>query len=97
MYVVWVELRIKPEAMEAFMPLMLQNAAASRDEPGCRQFDVLRPESDADLVLLYELYDDAQAFAAHLATAHFKAFDGAVSGMVSSKTVHTGTRLSPTT
>ena len=38
-----VEFEIKPEAMERFMELIHENARRSvSDEPGCRQFDVLR-------------------------------------------------------
>ena len=40
MYVVVVDFKIKPERLAEFMPLMLENARASREtEPGCRQFD----------------------------------------------------------
>ena len=54
---------------------MLANAKVSREtEPGCRQFDVC-VEADTGRTFLYELYDDRAAFEAHLASAHFKAFD----------------------
>ena len=46
-----------------FRRLVLENAAASlRDEPGCRQFDVLTPEAGpGDRIALSESYDDAAA------------------------------------
>jgi (4S)-4-hydroxy-5-phosphonooxypentane-2,3-dione isomerase len=91
MYVVTVEFVIKPEQVEAFAPLMAANAAASvRDESGCSQFDVCwegRP-----VCFLYEIYDDATAFQAHLASPHFKAFDVQVAQMVAEKTVRIWTR-----
>ena len=41
MFAVTVEFTLDPAQRDAFMPLMLENAARSReDEPGCRQFDV---------------------------------------------------------
>ena len=41
MYVIIVDFEIDPEQIDAFLPLMCENASASaRDEPGCRQFDV---------------------------------------------------------
>ena len=95
MFVVWVELRVRADSLPAFLPLMIENAAASRREPGCVQFDVMCPEATPGLVLLYELYSDADAFAAHLKTPHFREFDAAVAEMVLSKTVHTGPRLFP--
>lgn len=88
MHVIVVEFRIKPERLAEFMPLMLENARASREtEPGCRVFDVCVDPKDKTSVLLYEVYDDRAAFDAHLAAPHFKRFDAAVAPMVISKAV----------
>ena len=90
MFVVTVEFEIKPEAVAAFMPLMLDNAAASlTEEPGCQRFDVCAAPDDAGKVFLYEIYDDKAAFDTHLASTHFKAFDTAVADMVAGKSVAT--------
>jgi (4S)-4-hydroxy-5-phosphonooxypentane-2,3-dione isomerase len=71
-----VEFRLQAGTSERFRRLIVENARASvRDEPGCRQFDVVIPQGDADRVLLYEVYDDAAAFDAHKRTPHFAAFD----------------------
>jgi (4S)-4-hydroxy-5-phosphonooxypentane-2,3-dione isomerase len=94
MYVVIVDFQIKPERVAEFMPLMVENARASREtEPGCRQFDVCVDPADKTRVFLYELYDDRAAFDAHLATAHFKRFDAAVGAMLASKAVRTLKKL----
>lgn len=94
MYVVIVDFRIKPERLEEFMPLMLENARLSRDtEPGCRVFDVCIDPKERASVFLYELYNDRAAFDAHLATAHFKRFDAAVAPMVATKAVRILERL----
>ena len=94
MYVVIVDFRIKPERLAEFMPLMLENARASREtEPGCRQFDVCVDPKDKTSVFLYEVYDSRAAFDAHLASAHFKRFDPAVAPMVAAKAVRTLERL----
>ena len=88
MYVVVVDFKIKAEHLAQFMPLMLENARASREtEPGCRRFDVCVDPKEKTIVFLYELYDDRAAFDAHLATAHFKRFDPAVAPMLASKAV----------
>jgi quinol monooxygenase YgiN len=34
-------------------------------EPGTLQFDVLVPQKEADVVMLYEVYESAEAFQAH--------------------------------
>jgi quinol monooxygenase YgiN len=70
-FVLQVQLRIKPEYIERFMKQVLENARSARTEPGCRQFDVLVDPADPRKVMLYEVYDDEKAFAAHQATPRF--------------------------
>ncbi len=90
-FVVIVDFRLKPGAVQEFHALVAANARASvRDEPGCRRFDVVVPEGVGDRVLLYEIYDDAAAFALHLKTPHFAAFDRACGALVAKKTVTQG-------
>ena len=87
MYVIIVDFEIDPEQIDAFLPLMRENASASaRDEPGCRQFDVCHDPDPLGHVFLYEVYDDRAAFDAHLSTPHFMSFDAATAGMIISKT-----------
>jgi quinol monooxygenase YgiN len=87
-FTIIVEFIVRPEHIEAFMPLMVANARTSREtEPGCERFDVLLPEGDAGRILLYEIYADRAAFDAHCSSAHFIAFDRATRDMISGKTV----------
>jgi quinol monooxygenase YgiN len=74
MFVLQVNLRIKPENVDAFMKKALENAREARKEPGCRQFDVLVDPKDSAKVMLYEVYNDEQAFEAHQQTPHFKKY-----------------------
>jgi quinol monooxygenase YgiN len=74
MFVLQVNIRIKPENVQAFMARALENAREARKEPGCRQFDVLVDPKDAGRVMLYEVYDDEGAFEAHQQTPHFKKY-----------------------
>ena len=95
MFAVIVELEIRSGEMDAFLPLLKENARMSlREEPGCKQFDICLPDGagQANFVWLYELYDDATAFQTHLNSAHFQAFDAAVAEMVSDKRVITAAR-----
>jgi len=71
-FVLVVTIRIKPENVDRWMPMALENARAARKEPGCRQFEVLVDPKDRTKVLLYEVYDDENAFEAHQQTPHFK-------------------------
>lgn len=91
-----VEFRIKPAHVNAFTLAIAENARASREtEPGCRQFDVCRDPADASVFFLYELYDDASAIQAHLASAHFLELDRASADWVASKTVLRYERVAP--
>jgi (4S)-4-hydroxy-5-phosphonooxypentane-2,3-dione isomerase len=74
MFVLQVDIRIKPENVERWMKMALENAREARREPGCRHFDVLVDPKDATRVMLYEIYDDESAFEAHQQTPHFKKY-----------------------
>lgn len=96
MLVIVVEFQIKPAFIEAFGHAIIENARASReDEPGCRQFDVCRDPTDAKVFFLYELYVDAAAFDAHLASPHFSLMSEATAAWVERKTVRRYQRLAP--
>ena len=90
MFAIVVTIQIKPEYVQAFMPLMLTNAAASlAQESGCLRFDICTNPNAVEEVFLYELYTDAAMFDVHLASEHFKTFDDAVAPMIADKTVKT--------
>jgi quinol monooxygenase YgiN len=74
MFVLVVNIRIKPENVETFMSRLAENARNARKEPGCKQFDVLVDPKDKTKVMLYEIYNDESAFEAHQQTAHFKKY-----------------------
>jgi quinol monooxygenase YgiN len=75
MFSLLVQLEVRPESREEFLAAIAGNAAASvRDEPGCHRFDVCSVDADPNRFVLYELYDDAEAFAAHKQAPHFAAW-----------------------
>lgn len=87
-FVIMVDFTVKPESMAAFRALVDANARTScRDEAGCRRFDVLAPKGGEARVVLYEIYDDRAAFDAHLASAHYAAFNRDSTGHVTAKRV----------
>ncbi|SDC40307.1 putative quinol monooxygenase [Ruegeria marina] len=92
MYVVTVTFTLHSDRLAEFMPLMIENARLSRAlESGCRQFDICtgRDDGAAPEVFLYEVYESAAAFGAHLESDHFKAFDAKVGDMIASRVVRT--------
>ena len=85
-----VDFQVHPDRAEAFADAIALNARTSlREEPGCRRFDVCRDPGDAGAFFLYELYDDSAAISAHLASAHFHAFDTLTRDWVVRKVVRT--------
>jgi (4S)-4-hydroxy-5-phosphonooxypentane-2,3-dione isomerase len=95
MFVLSVDLRIKPENVESFIAKAVENAAASRKEPGCRQFDVLVDPKDRTQVMLYEVYLDDKAFEAHQQTPHFKKYVAEAVPLLASRERHVWKRVAP--
>lgn len=88
MHAVLVQFEVDVTRLEEFMPLMAANADTSlKSEPGCLRFDICTDPARPGDVMLYELYEDAEAFAAHLGSVHFKTFDAAVADMIKGKHV----------
>jgi (4S)-4-hydroxy-5-phosphonooxypentane-2,3-dione isomerase len=88
-YAITVSFKVRNEARAKFLALVAANASASVElEPGCRRFDVLVPcDADPSEFVLYEIYDDREAFEAHMTSEHFLAFDHATRAFVTSKVV----------
>jgi quinol monooxygenase YgiN len=86
-WVVTVEFTIRPGCAGPFRQRLAAQAAESLREPGCSQFDVCVDPSDEHHAFLYEVYSSREAFATHLASAHFTDFDTATRPWVSSKAV----------
>lgn len=82
MLVVLVEVRVKPEAAEAFKRETELNARASLKEPGIARFDVLERSDDPTRFVLVEVYRDAEAPHLHKQTAHYAAWRDAVEPMM---------------
>ena len=88
MFVLVVNIRIKPENVERWMKMALENAREARKEPGCRQFEVLVDPHDATRVMLFEIYDDEKAFEAHQQTPHFRRYAAEAVPLLASRERH---------
>jgi autoinducer 2-degrading protein len=80
--VVHVQIRVLPEHVEAFYAATLDNARASRQEPGIARFDVVQDRDDETRFVLVEVYRDDDAPAAHKATAHYATWRDRVEPML---------------
>lgn len=88
MYCIIVKTELKSGQRDAFLPLMLDNAAASvREEPGCHVFDVIEDRDQPDTFYLYEIYDDSDALEAHKLTPHYKNTRAQINPMIERQSV----------
>ena len=92
-FVLQVSIHIKPENVDAFMPKVLENAAAARTEPGCKQFDVVVDPKDRTQVMLYEVYADEKAFEEHQKGAAFKKYIAEAVPLLASRERHIWKRV----
>jgi (4S)-4-hydroxy-5-phosphonooxypentane-2,3-dione isomerase len=65
-----VILEIDPQKIDEFLSVALENAAASREEPGCLRFEVSRDAAKPNFFALSESYLDVAAMEAHYTTPH---------------------------
>lgn len=86
MFVVTVRFTVTLGCESRFLQRVIRQAQDSlAGEAGCRRFDVCRSERDPSQIFLYEIYDDAAAFADHLQSPHFRAFEAGTRAWVAGK------------
>ncbi len=77
-----IEIKVKPEHVEAFKEVTRTNAEATRAEPGNLRFDVTQSLTDPTVFFMLEAYADGAAKGAHFRSAHFDAWQQAVGDLV---------------
>ncbi len=73
-----------PEFVEKFEEITAYNHENSRKEVGNVRFDVLHDKTDPNKFVLYEVFADEAAAAAHKETEHYKKWREAVAPMMAS-------------
>jgi quinol monooxygenase YgiN len=71
MYIVTVDLKVKPDKIHEFLRFTLDNASHSRQEDGCLRFDVFRHETEHDRFLFHEVYRSPEDLKSHQGTSHY--------------------------
>jgi quinol monooxygenase YgiN len=85
-FVLVVELEIDSAQLEPFKAAIKENGeTAVRVEPGCRGFNAVFEKDNPTRVRLFEIYENANAFKAHLETPHFKKYAETTKDMVKSR------------
>jgi autoinducer 2-degrading protein len=83
MHIVHIHVHVKPEFVEAFKQVTIENARESIQEPGIARFDLIQQGDDPTHFVLVEVYRTPAAPALHKATAHYKTWRDIVEGMAS--------------
>lgn len=82
MFVVIVQVHVRPEFVEAFRQATAENARNSVQEPGIARFDVVQQLDDPTRFVLVEAYRTPEDPARHKETAHYKHWAEAVAPMM---------------
>jgi quinol monooxygenase YgiN len=82
MLIVHIHVQVKPEFIEPFKAATLINARQSLLEPGVVQFDILQEAENPAKFVFIEIYRDADASAAHKASAHYPVWRDTVAPMM---------------
>jgi quinol monooxygenase YgiN len=82
MLIVHVNVRVKPECVEAFRQATILNALQSVQESGIARFDVVEQQDDPTRFVLVEIYRTEDAPAQHKETAHYQTWRDAVAPMM---------------
>lgn len=82
MLIVHVHISVKPELVDAFKEVTLENARQSVKEPGIARFDVIQRADVPSQFVLVEVYRDSEAPARHKETAHYKVWRNKVAPMM---------------
>lgn len=82
MEIVLVHVTVKPEFVEEFKLVSLENARNSVLEPGVARFDVIQETGDPTKFVLVEVYRSVDAPAKHKETAHYLHWRDTVANMM---------------
>jgi len=82
MLIVHVFIHVKPDQIEAFETVTLENARNSIREPGIARFDIIRRQDDPARFVLVEVYRTSDDPAKHKETAHYQKWRDTVAGMM---------------
>jgi (4S)-4-hydroxy-5-phosphonooxypentane-2,3-dione isomerase len=89
LYINAVDIDVVPGQIDNYLAALKENgAAAVKQEPGCREFNITVSQSDPNHVFIFEVYDNAAALDAHRQTDHFKKYAALTKEMVAKRDSH---------
>lgn len=81
MFILHVNIHVRPEYLEAFRAATIENARNSAQEPGIARFDFVQSSEDPTRFALWEVYKTEEAIAQHKQTAHYAKWVETVANM----------------
>ena len=89
LYINAVDIDVVPGQLENYLAAIKEvGAAAIKTEPGCSEFDVTVSQKDPNHLFIFEVYNNAAAFEAHLKSDHYKKYAAAAKDIVAKREVH---------
>jgi len=82
MYILLVDIRVRPEHLEAFKAATLENARSSLQEPGVVRFDVVQDLENPTHMMLIEVYRTPDDHPKHRETPHYAIWRDTVADMM---------------
>jgi quinol monooxygenase YgiN len=82
MKALYATFRALPGCEDRLRQLVMDLTGAVRAEPGCRVFIPFTRADDPRAWHVHEVYADEAAFQAHIGSAHGRAFNAAITGLV---------------
>jgi quinol monooxygenase YgiN len=70
MLIIAGEISMQPGTRQQFFDAVAPLVAATLQEAGCRSYAFTPDPDEHDLIRLYELWDDEEALAGHMASSH---------------------------
>lgn len=88
-FIRWADLDIDPANLGSFKEAATEHGdAVIRTEPGIAAFHAVAEADNPGRIHVFEMYDDADAYRAHVQQAHFRHFRTATEKLVSSRQLH---------
>jgi autoinducer 2-degrading protein len=82
MYIVIVDIHVKPEKVSDFIAETMKNVKKSLQEDGILRFDFLQDKSDSSRFVLYEVYIHSDDQIKHRDSVHYNYWKEAVGDMM---------------
>lgn len=89
MFIVHINIQIKPEYIAEFKQACIENAKNSVKELGIKRFDVLQQADDPTHFMLVEAYTDQSGVEAHKKTAHYNKWKEEAERMIEGERIRT--------